>query len=206
MRFYNVLGLLILLVIASCTSGDEQERAMNQLEQQLKQNQIEAEPELEGGHATYNSQPEYITVFEQPEEMPDACIPIMNDLFGVPDRDLGTYLTKYLNKTSEQNEYYLDYETGDTTDKECGTISLFDNGVRYSVSNCNEIGWDMSLKTHCHNRDIPYYIINGIFTDPSNVWNTDSTLYEPADGGAGCYYHIEMEKDGYYSIYGHCGC
>ena len=102
-------------------------------------------------------------------------------------------------------------------DKDWGVVEWaqeFDCGVMYIHEDIPEAGSETRLYTKTKNKTVFLKAIEPVIRfipcencyDYNPVWKNDSTTYEPADGGAGCYYSIENDSLGYLMMSWYCGC
>jgi len=90
----------------------------------------------------------------------------------------------------------------------------FENGITYENKRNVEVGTSGSLYSKCTDKNDFFKVMSKVIEelicedcyDPNQLWNADSTLYEPADQGAGCYYEIAQDKHGFYMLSWSCGC
>mgnify|MGYP007044700507 CR=1 FL=1 len=201
MKYFNLL--LVCVAFIGCDSPSQHqakmrakaEAEMDQLLYEMEKAEEKAEEEtVEAWEPT-----SYFTEFDKPEDMPNACIPIMSDLWESENRSVYDYLKDHLDTLGPQVPEYYDDKN------QCGFSQQFSNEIYYTESSCSEIGWDMQLTTMCPSKDVLYYLLNGLYNGGDYVWNADSTKYGTADGGAGCYYRL-VQDQGYWGISVYCGC
>jgi len=82
----------------------------------------------------------------------------------------------------------------------CSWKQEFKSGITYSTSSCAESGTSYIIHTSCADKNALVRIVDIIFQNDVNDWNSDSTRYEPILENAGCYYSIEQNTDGNYDI------
>jgi hypothetical protein len=103
------------------------------------------------------------------------------------------------------------------TDEDWGVIHWaqeFDCGATYLRMDMPEAGSESILYTKSKNKSAFLNAVEPVIRfipcencyDYNPVWNDDSTSYEPADGGAGCYYSVENDSLGYLMMSWYCGC
>jgi hypothetical protein len=82
----------------------------------------------------------------------------------------------------------------------CSWKQEFKSGITYSTSTCAESGTTYIMHTSCPDKHALVSIVDIIFQNDVNDWNSDSTRYEPILENAGCYYSIEQNTDGNYDL------
>ncbi len=99
---------------------------------------------------------------------------------------------------------------------EVGTIKAwgqeFEHGIYYHYENL-ESGADRLLWTRCKDRmafvetikPIIEYIIHPGYYEVDYAWNEDFTTYGPHEG-AGCFYDVLVDAEGYVYMSWYCGC
>ena len=113
------------------------------------------------------------------------------------------YLVSHLDSLDSKYALKIDKDWG-TTEWE----QHFNYGVYYYDWSVPEKGGGGSLRSQCYDQSKFTELLSGIlcFGADRNVWNEDSTKYEPKDQGAGCYFELTKEDDGALGLDWHCGC
>jgi hypothetical protein len=86
----------------------------------------------------------------------------------------------------------------------CAWEAHFSNHTLYQYTDCNENGFEVNISFNHAGKNELYQLVNNLFSDPNNSWNSDSTLYQSLDGAAGCYYRI-ISSQGVNSLLYFCG-
>ncbi|RZS90634.1 hypothetical protein EV197_3163 [Aquimarina brevivitae] len=92
----------------------------------------------------------------------------------------------------------------------CAFTQEFENGITYTEAQCKEAGGKtITLTLPRTNKESLIQWIEAMFQstgmDIKHSWNSEKTIYRPADEGAGCYYEIkETDMNTLVKIY--CGC
>jgi hypothetical protein len=208
MKYIKLLGFLSFSILFVSCFGERRDRQQaadldREMEMLLQEMKL-SETVLEGLDEEVTEEAIETIPTHEIIELPDACIPILSNLY-----DNGTSPLAYLKAHFDTSSFVIDqYYTsemyGDTSEV-CGWTQNFANGMRYSESGCGEGGWNVQFKTNCNNKIPLYHFVNAAWFEGDNMWDIDSSHYEPPDGGAGCYFTIKKVDDSFV-LFGGCGC
>ena len=82
----------------------------------------------------------------------------------------------------------------------CSWKQRFASGITYNLNKCKESGASYKIETPCTDKRVLVALVDIIFQQTLNMWNTDSTMYKPILEGAGNYYSIERNSKGTYDV------
>lgn len=88
----------------------------------------------------------------------------------------------------------------------CAWVQQFKTDITYTMYTCNDGGESISIRTKCPDKKVLVRLIDILYHDTENAWNSDSSQYNPIKQEAGCYYTIEENDAGGYDISYICGC
>ncbi|WP_018341938.1 hypothetical protein [Cytophaga aurantiaca] len=114
-----------------------------------------------------------------------------------PKKDPGyMYISNSFDSLSYKNS--TDKEPSEGTP--CSWKQKFKSGIIYNKSTCQESGTNYVINTKSNDKKTLIRLIDMLFYNPINDWNTDSTKYAPLSEKAGSYYSLEKNDAGYYDI------
>ena len=213
----NSVYFLVLLV--ACTAPEVPSQELLKIDMQSENQQLLEDTVLiEDPTEKLPELPAYPFEFEGP----DACLPLptrefldkrrAGTLHGFTDSEglfldeIYLYLEMALDTVSSKQFYHSPYSS----------ISLvwgqeFENGI-YFVYQELESGGSVELWSHCRDKDAFFRAIDLLVNEEEEVgeepyeWNKLQTEYGPVEGGAGCYYSLDMDSLGYWHLSTYCGC
>jgi len=86
----------------------------------------------------------------------------------------------------------------------CAFQQTYQPNIMYKQEACMEVGLNETLIFPKVSTEALHRFIDLLYSDEENVWSTE-TIYEPKEGGAGCYYEI-IQKEDCSIIDSYCGC
>lgn len=114
-----------------------------------------------------------------------------------PTEDAG-YL--YISNSFDSLSYKNSTEKEPSAGPPCSWKQKFKSGITFSKSTCLESGTNYAIRTSCTDKKTLVRLVDMLFYNSVNDWNTDSTQYAPFSEKAGSYYSIERNDNGYYDV------
>ncbi len=88
----------------------------------------------------------------------------------------------------------------------CSWEAEFEEGIFYKYFDCDEAGYEININFELEDltKQNMVDLINHLFEDPNNSWNSDTTRFEPKNADAGCYYELN-KKGKFFHLKYYCG-